>query len=397
MRTSNTRIAGSGKPTLLVSIPIPCKGGGFPYTCISILNTAAFEVFNSVIVTPKYEMSKRFQGDVIETLPTIARSFPYRLIRSRYAVIYEEALFRYVESLCPLIVYVWPDLSLSLLAKLKAMGVIIVREMVNCHRKTAKLILDEEYARIGAIQINLITDRSSQIESEALTFCDLIFCSNAFSEKSVVENGISQDRVRGVSFGWDPARFFGTEKALSTIRGSTFLFVGYICVRKGAHLLLEYWANSGIRGRLVLVGKIEPAIAKLCRAYLQREDVIVVDYTSNIGAFYRSADVFVFPTLEEGGPQVSYEAAGCGLPLITSPMGAGRIAIHTSTGFVIDPFDSLKWIEAMNVLATSVSQRETMAAAAFERAKQFTWDAVASDRAAHMQDKSLLPIDGVPA
>ena len=153
-------------------------------------------------------------------------------------------------------------------------------------------------------------------------------------------------------------------KALPPINGATFIFVGSICVRKGAHLLLRYWARSRIRGRLILAGEVEPAIAEVCAEYLAREDVQVIKYTRDLGPYYRSADAFVFPSLEEGGPQVTYEAAGCGLPLITSPMGAGRIAVEQSTGFIVDPFDEAVAIAAMQAMADDRDLRRRMGDAA---------------------------------
>ena len=124
---------------------------------------------------------------------------------------------------------------------------------------------------------------------------------------------------------------------------------------------------------------MEPAIATLCADELRREDVTVIKYTRDIGPFYRSADVFAFPSLEEGGPQVTYEAAGCGLPLLTSPMGAARIGIHGSTGLVVDPRDEGQWIEAMQELARDPDLRHRMGQAARQRAQDFTWPKVAAD------------------
>ena len=139
----------------------------------------------------------------------------------------------------------------------------------------------------------------------------------------------------------------GSEKLLAPSEGITAVFVGGICVRKGAHLLLDYWAQSGVKGRLVMAGQLEPAIKEKCANLLSRDDVIVRDYIPNVGALYRSADVFAFPSLEEGGPQVTYEACGCGLPVITTPMGAGRIVRHDREGFVIDPYDRA-WLDFGN-------------------------------------------------
>jgi glycosyltransferase involved in cell wall biosynthesis len=108
--------------------------------------------------------------------------------------------------------------------------------------------------------------------------------------------------------------------------------------------------------------------------------VVVLDFVKDIGALYRSADVFIFPSLEEGGPQVTYEACGCALPVITTPMGAGRVVRHGQEGFVLDPLDRSGWIAAIRELAEDPLKRAAMAAAARARADLFTWDIVATRR-----------------
>ncbi len=70
-------------------------------------------------------------------------------------------------------------------------------------------------------------------------------------------------------------------------------------------MLLRAWEKAGIKGRLLLCGSMEPAIAETCKIILARSDVIDQDYTSDIAFAYREADFFAFPSLEEGGPMVT--------------------------------------------------------------------------------------------
>jgi glycosyltransferase involved in cell wall biosynthesis len=203
---------------------------------------------------------------------------------------------------------------------------------------------------------------------------------------SRLKTGLPPHKILDSSYGWDPQRFSGTNRLLPPCEGITILFVGTICVRKGAHLLLDYWARSKLRGRLVLAGAMEPPIKKACASVLARDDVKVLNYVSDVGALYRSADIFAFPTLEEGGPQVTYEACGCGLPVITTPMGAGRIAVNDKEGFVLDPYDASGWITAMQALAEDVPRRRTMGLAARESAELFRWDLVSARRKQQVLD-----------
>ena len=197
---------------------------------------------------------------------------------------------------------------------------------------------------------------------------------------SLRECGIRDTKILDCSYGWDPGRFGFSTKRLPATEGVTILFVGSIGMRKGAHLLLRAWSKAGVVGRLVLLGGMEPTIAHRCQVELARHDVVHIPYTNDPAPAFRSADIFAFPTLEEGSALVTYEALGNGLPVITSPIGAGVVVRHRLEGLVVDAHDENGWIEALRGLAGNAALRHSMGAAARSRATQFTWDKVAGQR-----------------
>jgi glycosyltransferase involved in cell wall biosynthesis len=334
------------------------------------------------VTTPHARAYSIAPARIREILPRGARYLPYRWIRSLAESGIEAAFLSHATrtEAPPHGAYIWPDCTLNTITELQRAGVTVFREMVNCHRGAAKLILDDAYERLGLAPSHGIDDESVDAEQQLLETVDRVFCPNSCVEASLLQNGLGKEKLLPASYGWDPKRFSGTNKLLPPDPGITVVFVGSICVRKGVHLLLDYWEKSKVRGRLVLAGEMEPAIRERCASLLAREDVIILDYISEVGALYRSADLFAFPSLEEGGPQVTYEAAGCGLPAITTPMGAGRMTRHSREGYVLDPFDQAGWVAALQTLAENADQRRQMAAAARARAEFFHWDAVAVRR-----------------
>ena len=377
---------------MFVSLPIPSTGVGVSYTCTSILRNLGVPL-NVDVFTPYGLKTSGDPFHVNETFPPPLRLLPFRKARgfayraaregaiTRNEAKFVAALRRKASSSGAPVAYLWSGCSIAFRRELRDAGACIVWEMINCAHGTVKAILDTEYRRLGLAPRHGLSSESVESEVELLQHCDYVLCSNRLSEQSVIDSGVPATRVRPVSFGWEAARFNSGMQALDPVIGVTFLYVGYVCVRKGAHLILRYWAKSGIRGRLVLVGNVEPAIEELCGEYLRRDDVSLVKYQRDIAPYYRSADVFVFPTLEEGGPQVTYEAAGCSLPIVTTPMGAARVA-DDSTGFVLDPIDETKWIEAMRALAEDVELRSRMGSSARLRATAFTWKEVGRARGA---------------
>ena len=373
---------------MAVLLQIPLTGRGPSYTCGLLAREMSTKELVMTIVTPRCRAFSVSPAEVIEVLPRWTRYIPYRWLQSVAEAKLESAFLSFAIDPQSEIAaaYIFPDAALETILQLKQTGITVFREMINCHRGTAKIILDEAYRRLGLLPQHSITEESVTLEQKALEAVDYIFCSSPMVEVSLLENHVHADKLLKASYGWDPARFAGSEKLLAPSEGITAVFVGGICVRKGAHLLLDYWAQSGVKGRLVMAGQLEPAIKAKCASLLSRDDVIVRDYVSNVGALYRSADVFVFPSLEEGGPQVTYEACGCGLPVITTPMGAGRVVRHDREGFVIDPYDRLGWISAIRKLADDNNIRRNMANAAIERARDFIWSEVAGRRRRQVLD-----------
>lgn len=372
-----------------VFMPLPLTKRGPSYTCGMLAKGMADPDFDVTIVTPRARAHPVSPAKVVQTLPHWARYVPFRWIRSMAETNIEAAFLSRIDMNVSGVrgAYIWPDASLDTIRQLKRANIKVFREMINCHRGSAKVILDDAYRRIGLPPAHTITDASVGLEKALLAEVDYIFCPNPMVEESLTANGVSPSKIMKASYGWDPDRFVGSAKLLEPIEGITAVFAGLIGVRKGCHLLLDYWARSGVRGRLVLAGVLDETIKTHCADLLARDDVIVLDYVSDVGALYRSADIFVFPSLEEGGPQVTYEACGCGIPVITTPMGAGRIVRGGEEGFVVDPYDGEGWIAALRTLAQDHARRRTMALKAAERAKAFHWDVVARRRRQQMLDR----------
>jgi len=390
-RTTVQRQGGEARPSLDVFMPLPLTRRGPGYTCGMLSQFMAGPALSVNILTPRTRSFPVRPATVVQSLPRWARYVPFKWVRSlSNDGIDRRFLFEVGRRSAPFrAAHIWPDAKLQTIQALKRDKVVVFREMINCHQGTAKTILDEAYARIGVEPRHMITEARACEEQQALEAVDYIFCPNEFVEKSLIQHGLSRAKLVPTSYGWEPSRFAGLRRMLEPCEGITLVFAGTVCVRKGCHLLLDYWASSGVPGRLVLAGEIEPIIRDRFHHFLERRDVVVLDFVTDIGALYRSADVFVFPSLEEGGPQVTYEACGCGLPVITTPMGAGRIVRHGSEGYVLDPFDRESWIAAIRELAADQGRRAAMGEAARSRAELFRWDLVAKQRREHILERLL--------
>jgi glycosyltransferase involved in cell wall biosynthesis len=334
-----------------------------------------------VLFLPFIRKAMHPRVNVVQSLSAFSRA-PFRITGPLTRWKLERDFLAAARALPPeqTVAYLWSALSPQLYRDLHDSHIIILREKLNCANGPSKEILDDAYGRLGTLPAHNISQKVVEQELENLSITDFVFCPSPFVESTLIELGIPSSKLISTSYGWEPDRFVGTTGAILAADEPIFLFAGSVCVRKGAHLLLQYWAESRIKGRLVLAGDIEPTIRRRCGSLLMQKNVQCVGYVSDVGALYRSADVFVFPSLEEGGPQVTYEAMGCGLPVLVSPMGGGRIVRSSIDGMIIDPYDKDAWITAMREFARSKELRYERGANSRERALEFTWDRVGRQR-----------------
>ena len=71
----------------------------------------------------------------------------------------------------------------------------------------------------------------------------------------------------------------------------------------------------------------------------------------NIPEYLQAADLFVFPTENDAFPSSLIEAMSCGLPIVTTPVGAIKtIVVHQETGLIVQPGNRQQLFEALVVL-----------------------------------------------
>jgi glycosyltransferase involved in cell wall biosynthesis len=293
--------------------------------------------------------------------------------------------------------YLWPGVTLDLYRRLRDRGVTIAVERINCHTAFSKRILDAEYAALGWPLDHGVTDKLIHEERAELSMADLIFSPSPEVDRTLVEEGVPQTKIIPSSYGWDPQRLAPARAAglaRTPSQQFTVLFLGYACVRKGIHLLLEAWRRANIEGRLLIAGRVATDVATNLQGPLVERRVTLLGHVADVASLFQDADVMALPTLEEGGPLVTYEAMAAGLVPLVSPMGAGRVARNTIDSVVLPPHDLDGWVNALQRLAHDFAWRRQLAENAVSRANEFTWSECARVRFAGLQQK-LAELSGI--
>lgn len=366
---------------LATYFPVYSGGGGHSHTCISICEYLQSEELEIEMFVPGADRRGR-RDFTREAIPPWARGVVFRLdsrgwlageaLRRRY----EHALHRAGAA------YLWAGSPMGVYESAKRALLPVIAERINCHRSTAMRILDDAYERAGLRPNHGITAADAEAETRKMCLADLVFAPSPLVAKSLVDVGVPPQKIINSSYGWSPQRIVPSPVPKHCGRQPSFAFVGTGCIRKGTHLLLRYWHEAEVPGGLALYGHLTSEIREISARYLARDDVRALGHISNISEAYRSSDILVFPTLEEGSPLTVYEAMAHGLAIVTTPMGAGEVLRHGQEGIVLDAYDRDAWVATLRQLATDADLRTRLGSAAFARAQMYTWDKVGARRRA---------------
>ncbi len=367
--------------TIACLYPIFVRKRGPAYACQSLLEAMqrAGQPVRLYCVSAEREMARSYHRCV---MPQWGQRLWFRLLSEE--MLYRQVEWRFGRGIAKGdLAYIWPGTSVGIHKRVRALGHAIVAESINTHMATSKVILDAEYARLGLAPSHGITDDMIAAERAKLELVDLVFSPSDQVTKSLCHAGIAEDRIIQTSYGLEETDVLGREEFDARHfdgRLPVAIFVGRIGIRKGAHLLLEYWVKARVRGKLRLVGNIDADARHIVEPYLDRPDVEHVPFTFDLNSVYRDADLFIFPSLEEGSPLVTNLALGAGLPSLVSPMGAGGVIRDGVDGMIIDPHDADGWISAIRQLFDDGGLRQRMGSSAHARARHYLWSEVGRRR-----------------
>lgn len=91
-----------------------------------------------------------------------------------------------------------------------------------------------------------------------------------------------------------------------------------------------------------------------------------------LGAYYRAADVFVFPSIWEGFGWPALEAMACGTPVIASNI-ASLPEVVGDAGLTVSPQDYAALAAGLSGLLGNEDERKSRAARCLQHSKKFTW------------------------
>jgi glycosyltransferase involved in cell wall biosynthesis len=176
---------------------------------------------------------------------------------------------------------------------------------------------------------------------EEYRLADRIRVHSQWAKDSMVRRGVPENKIHLLRQTINLKRFH--PRTLPTPRNGPLhiCYVGSLDVRKGFPYLLRAIRMVGAqRVQLSIVGATgDRSCAQLFAR--ERAGLHVESAPGDPLPTYQRAEVFVFPTLEDGLGLVVLEAQACGLPVIlTEEAGARECVRHGRTGWVVPAADA---------------------------------------------------------
>ena len=173
--------------------------------------------------------------------------------------------------------------------------------------------------------------------------------------------------------------FYPPTEARRTGSKLRVLYAGSFQARKRVSVVIREAANwPSVEFRLAGKGEEEGKCRSLVKE-LGCCNVTFVGHLSQQGLAQemRKADVFLFPSVLEGHPQVLGQAASSGLPAVAMDLYRPDYVVQSETGYLVKSESELS--NKLGLLLADQSLRLKMSAAAAQHALQFDWDKVARD------------------
>ena len=230
----------------------------------------------------------------------------------------------------------------------------------SAHIRTQDRLLHEEELRTGKLQDRPSTWMIGR-EQREYAAADAIRVLSSFAYDTFIAEGVPAEKVKLVLSGVQTQAFRSSPQQLERrcarlMTGAPLrvLNVGTFAFRKGV------WDTAAVvrelsteRFEYRFVGPVASEAAGLAAELRAAVTFVPKQRQARLPGTYAWGDVFMLPTIEDGFPAVLAQAAAAGLPILTTPNGAGRDLVSDGENGWVLPIRSpgrfverLRWADA---------------------------------------------------
>lgn len=268
------------------------------------------------------------------------------------------------------------SMSLAFGRAAKAAGKCYAIHCQWCHPQVQNELVADGYRSLGLTPPPVSKTRIDRQLAE-FKLADAIWCPSNLVRRSLVDNGVPEEKTFVSYLGVDIERFRVPEDARKTDDPFLILFVGTVCVQKGVHVLLDALSQADLPAGATMVfnGQADATGKRLIEKYeirLNKKNITVRIDPGDPRRYHKKASVFVLPSLHDSYGIVVPEAMAAGLPIIISDhAGAHEIVEHGQNGFVFPSGDSNKLAEHLEFFYQHPEAREACGRASEDMSREY--------------------------
>jgi glycosyltransferase involved in cell wall biosynthesis len=270
----------------------------------------------------------------------------------------------------------WSGDCLRSLQVAKQLGIPSIVEIPTWHRDGGKQKIHQPHKPAPTGDVSTIEKWKNRLLLQRKRFvkeyelADLLLVLSERAAHTFRECGFPEKKLFYLPRGVDVERF----KPGTRPENFRAVFAGALIKRKGIHYLLEAWHRLNLPdAELWLVGFVHDEAKPFLKQFW-RDNIRVVGFVRDPENYLNQATIHVFPSQWEGSAKVTYEAAACGLPQITT-REAGDVVRDGIEGIIVKPGNVNTIATALEHLYRHPEIAEEMGIAARRRvAENFTWD-----------------------
>ena len=203
---------------------------------------------------------------------------------------------------------------------------------------------------------------------EEVALADAILVNSDWSKQCLIDDGVNPNDIHILPHAYEPptdARFLkrSAPYAYTPERPLHALFLGQVCLRKGAVPLLD--AVRLLKDRPIKFFFVGPVSVNIPDDLANAPNIEWVGSVprDRVHQFYKNSDIFLFPTFSDGFGRTQLEALGWGVPVIASRHCA-QLVDHGTNGFVLPDITATTIGAALNECVSNPKMMEEMKAAA---------------------------------
>jgi glycosyltransferase involved in cell wall biosynthesis len=189
----------------------------------------------------------------------------------------------------------------------------------------------------------------------------------------LISSGVKATKIYDIPNSVDTQRFFPVSSEHKLVLrnklgipelSTVVIYTGRLVSYKGLPVLLKAWKEIQSQHtdiHLFILGtggldihNCEDVLHSYVTSYKLNDSVHFTGNVQNVHEYLQASDIFAFPTENDAFPSSLIEAMTCGLPVITTPVGAIKTIIQDQrNGILIDPGNEQQLTEALNLLICS--------------------------------------------